>query len=175
MLVYCGHNKTLHMLITVMSERQTYEDECSVKILLLISSRDLVIYALVMELYAWHHRCCHCDELLILLETCWLTASSSTSVFAALSVTLDWWHSRLITTLLCVFLSVWIITFLFWLSPIFAARYCCHLLARSLLLLPHQTKPAMSSNCLEVRGEIIRTVSCCIVYCSCAQAHLDEL
>jgi len=52
MFVYCGHNKTLHMLITVMSEQQTYKDECSVKILLLISSRDLVIYALVMELYA---------------------------------------------------------------------------------------------------------------------------
>jgi len=30
--------------------------------------------------------------------------------------------------------------------------------------------------CLEVRGEIIRTVLCCIVYWSCAQswAHLDE-
>jgi len=30
--------------------------------------------------------------------------------------------------------------------------------------------------CLEVRGEIIRTVLCCIVYDSCAQlqAHLDE-
>jgi len=24
--------------------------------------------------------------------------------------------------------------------------------------------------CLEVRGEIIRTVLCCIVYCSCAQS-----
>ena len=32
------------------------------------------------------------------------------------------------------------------------------------------------NGCLEVRGEIIRTVLCCIVYWSCAQswAHLDE-
>jgi len=30
--------------------------------------------------------------------------------------------------------------------------------------------------CLEVRGEIIRTVQCCIVYRSCvqSQAHIDE-
>ena len=37
-------------------------------------------------------------------------------------------------------------------------------------------QPPSYDGCLEVRGEIIRTVLCCIVYWSCAQswAHLDE-
>ena len=52
--------------------------------------------------------------------------------------------------------------------PVFFLNLVYSLLAKRLA---GQSIPKMSYGvCLEVRGEIIRTVLCCIVYDSCAQS-----
>ena len=61
----------------------------------------------------------------------------------------------------------------FWEINIRIQRLLFQLLSKAPL--PSNRQHLSYDVCLEVRGEIIRTVLCCIVYWSCAQSEADEM